>query len=65
MDIDFVKSSFQFICQEFKRGKWHDVKSFTELVEATEFTQQRALRTLELTRLIRVDVSSLNVYLYA
>lgn len=65
MDSDFKKSTYQFICQDFKRGRWQDIKSFTDLEEAVEFTNQRALRTLELTRLIRVDVSPLNIYLYA
>ena len=56
---------YEFVCQEYKRGRWNDIKKFQDLEEASEFTHQRAIRTLELTRLIRVDVSPIKVYLYA
>lgn len=59
------ESSFEFRCEEFKRGRWKCVQSFTDLEEAELFTKQRALRTLELTRLVRYDVSPLNVFCYA
>lgn len=61
----FEESSFEFRCEEFKRGNWKVVETFIDLEEAELFTKQRALRTLELTRLVRYDVSPLKVFCYA
>ena len=56
---------FNFFVQEFKRGKWNDIACFEDLSLADEFAKQRALRTLERTRLVRVDVTPLIFYHYA
>lgn len=56
---------YSYLVQEFKRGAWKTVRSTDFLYEALEIADQRALRTLELTRVVKEEVSLIKSYLYA
>lgn len=56
---------YSYLVQEFKRGAWKTVRSTDCLYEALEIADQRALRTLELTRVVKEEVSLIKSYLYA
>ena len=59
------ENSYSFQVQEFKRGSWKTVVTSEILEYAIEVAQQRAVRTLEPTRVVRVDVSQIDFFLYA
>lgn len=60
-----MQDYYEIHVQEFKRKKWRTVSVHTDLIEATAVADQRALRTLEPTRLFRIDYSLIKSFHYA
>ena len=56
---------FEFHVQEFKRKKWRTISVHQDLLEADHVANHRALRTLELIRVVRIEYSPVKTFLYA